>query len=113
MHRAAQGMKEPEFKTVQPREMAHPPFTDVHQATCQPRHDCKTGVRAHSREVLISLPAWSSQRPGTGETQLSLLTSEYPSMQMGQLTVPEGLEAQNSCEESKLDGQLLTLRGSI
>lgn len=39
--------------------------------------------------------------------------SEYPSMQMGQLTVPEGLEAQNSCEESKLDGQLLTLRGSI
>ena len=106
-------MKEPEFKTVQPREMAHPPFTDVHQATCQPQHDCKTGVRAHSREVLISLPAWSSQRPGTGETQLSLLTSEYPSMQMGQLTVPEGLEAQNSCEESKLDGQLLTLRGSI
>lgn len=63
--------------------------------------------------MLISLPAWSSQRPGPGETQPSLLTSEYPSMQMGQLTVPEGLEAQSSRQESKLDGQLLMLRGSI
>ena len=58
-------------------------------------------------------PCLEHQRPGPGATQPSLLTSEYPSMQMGQLTVPEGLEAQSSRQGSKLDGQLLTLCGSI
>ena len=50
LHRAVQGTKEPEFTTVRPRETAHPPLTDVRQATCRPRHACETGVRAHPRK---------------------------------------------------------------